>query len=677
MEHDVIPLGERHAHHNWEYADTAAREAAGGFISADINKVALQLDTGAYWRLTGVSPATWVEIAAKGDTGDAGPQGPQGIQGVKGDTGDTGPQGPQGIQGDTGPQGPQGIQGIKGDTGDTGPQGPQGVQGVKGDTGDTGPQGPQGIQGENEMCGFPVDASGNYLCTLTYNETTRTVTITPTGATFDIFVKGTKYTFTGAQSIVHSATGAEQFIYFDSSGVLTTSLSPWDLLSTAPVCSVFQDATNSRRIPLDERHHAGRDLYWHRNQHAAEGTKVTSGFAATGYTLSNGASDVVLQLAIASGRVEDEDIRVDTQELAAAGPYNLLYRSGASGDWVITRTSTMPFLYSGSNLQYNQNTGATWQLTNVVEDSYVNYWVFALTALPTTDITPTPPSTQQIVLIAGQTTYASQALADVETVASLAYGSAPFQEMGPLYKLTFRFNASAPSAYTNTAHTALTAISRVVGSFASITASTQTDHGSLTGLTDQDHPASAIIFTPTGNIAATDVQAAIAELDTEKQAALVSGTTIKTVNSTSLLGSGDVAVAGLAGNTFTGAQVLSDQLVSRAMFKDTGFAYYDSTTTNALDYVNGSCQRWAPNTGAQTLTISNWPPTGNLGELLIQGINLGAATITWPTINWVKSDGTTTTTFSSNGVTLQSSGTDWVYLWTRDAGTTIYGKVVR
>lgn len=501
------------------------------------------------------------------------------------------------------------------------------------------------------MCGFPVDASGNYLCTLTYNETTRTVTITPTGATFDIFVKGTKYTFTGAQSIVHSATGAEQFIYFDSSGVLTTSLSPWNLLSTAPVCSVFQDATNSRRIPLDERHHAGRDLYWHRNQHAAEGSKVTSGFAATGYTLSNGASDAVLQLTIASGRVEDEDIRVDTQALAAAGPYNLLYRSGASGDWVITRTSTLPFFYSGSNLQYNQNTGATWQLTNVAEDSYVNYWVFALTALPTTDITPTPSSTQQIVLIAGQTTYASQALADAETVASLAYGSAPFQEMGPLYKLTFRFNASAPSAYTNTAHTALTAISRVVGSFASITASTQTDHGSLTGLADQDHPASAIIFTPAGNIAATDVQAAIAELDTEK--------------------------ASLAGNTFTGAQILSDQAVSRAMFKDTGFVYYDSTTTNALDYVNGSCQRWAPNTGAQTLTISNWPPTGNLGELLIQGINLGAATITWPTINWVKSDGTTTTTFSSNGVTLQASGTDWVYLWTRDAGTTIYGKVVR
>lgn len=105
--------------------------------------------------------------------------------------------------------------------------------------------------------------------------------------------------------------------------------------------------------------------------------------------------------------------------------------------------------------------------------------------------------------------------------------------------------------------------------------------------------------------------------------------------------------------------------------------YYNSGTTNALNYANGQMQRWAPNTGAQTLSITGWLASGLLSELLIEGVNLGAATITWPTINWIKSDGTTTTTFSSNGVTLQSSGTDFVLLWTRDGGTTIYGKVTR
>lgn len=130
-------------------------------------------------------------------------------------------------------------------------------------------------------------------------------------------------------------------------------------------------------------------------------------------------------------------------------------------------------------------------------------------------------------------------------------------------------------------------------------------------------------------------------------------------------------------NTLAGDVLGGDFNLTRVMLKDFGYDYYDSGTTNALDYTNGSHQRWAPATGAQTLSITNWAPTGNLSELLIEGVNLGAATITWPTINWIKADGTTTTTFSSNGVSLQASGTDWLLLWTRDAGTTIYGKVVR
>jgi len=141
--------------------------------------------------------------------------------------------------------------------------------------------------------------------------------------------------------------------------------------------------------------------------------------------------------------------------------------------------------------------------------------------------------------------------------------------------------------------------------------------------------------------------------------------------------------ASLAGNTFTGAQILSDQIVSQAMFKDCGLSYYDSTTTNALDYTNGSVQRWAPNTGAQTLTITNWPPTGNEGILLIEGVNLGASTITWPSaIKWIQSDGVFTNSMSiyllNNGLrdTLKTSGIDHVLLWTRDAGATIYGKLV-
>lgn len=56
--------------------------------------------------------------------------------------------------------------------------------------------------------------------------------------------------------------------------------------------------------------------------------------------------------------------------------------------------------------------------------------------------------------------------------------------------------------------------------------------------------ASSIINTPAGNILATDVQAALNELDAEKQGVLVSATNIKTINGISILGTGNIDVAG-------------------------------------------------------------------------------------------------------------------------------------
>ena len=152
-------------------------------------------------------------------------------------------------------------------------------------------------------------------------------------------------------------------------------------------------------------------------------------------------------------------------------------------------------------------------------------------------------------------------------------------------------------------------------------------------------------------------------------------TTASNLSGTPTLPAGITLSASTLGGNLTGG----DYSLTRTMYKDTGWVYYNSTTTAALNFTNGSQQRWAPTASSSpTLSITNWPPSGNLGELLIEGVNLGAAgTITWPTINWITSTGATTTTFSANGVTLQSSGTDWCLLWTRDAGTTIYGKFVR
>jgi hypothetical protein len=100
-----------------------------------------------------------------------------------------------------------------------------------------------------------------------------------------------------------------------------------------------------------------------------------------------------------------------------------------------------------------------------------------------------------------------------------------------------------------------------------------------------------------------------------------------------------------------------------------------------VDYRAGNCLVWTPPASAASqLKIVNWPAAGTLGEFQIEGINLGAATLTLSqAVNWVRPDGTFTFTASINtnqGATLRPTGEDTVLLWGR-AGAPDKGKVVR
>ncbi len=79
-------------------------------------------------------------------------------------------------------------------------------------------------------------------------------------------------------------------------------------------------------------------------------------------------------------------------------------------------------------------------------------------------------------------------------------------------------------------------------------------------------------------------------------------------------------------------------------------------------------------TGSLTIAFSNWPSSGTSGEVEIELVNGAAGTITWPTVHWLKGDGTNSTTFSTMGVTIYASGTNFVSIWTSDGGTTLYGR---
>lgn len=97
--------------------------------------------------------------------------------------------------------------------------------------------------------------------------------------------------------------------------------------------------------------------------------------------------------------------------------------------------------------------------------------------------------------------------------------------------------------------------------------------------------------------------------------------------------------------------------------------------TAALNFSSGAVFTLTQ-AGAATYNFTNLP-TG-YWEMSVIVTNAGLGSITFQnggsatTVNWVKGDGTSSTTFSTLGVTLQSAGTNHFVFW--GVGNTIYGK---
>jgi len=171
-----------------------------------------------------------------------------------------------------------------------------------------------------------------------------------------------------------------------------------------------------------------------------------------------------------------------------------------------------------------------------------------------------------------------------------------------------------------------------------------------------------------------------------KQDTLVSGTNIKTIGGASLVGSGDIPV-GAGDVTLNGTQTLTNKTLTAPALNDpvvNGPVYTrddDGTISGgtwAIDYANGPVIKATAGANITSITMSNWPASGTAGHLKLMLVNFGAYTITFPAAwNWVKSDLTTTTTFSGLGVTLPSSGACFVDLISIDGGTTIYAYLAR
>jgi hypothetical protein len=359
--------------------------------------------------------------------------------------------------------------------------------------------------------GFP---NNPYQVTLSYSPITRQVTLTPTGSSFDIYVNGVKFTKTGPQvSTAHDNSTSAYFISYDPNGVLQTSNTPWSIAgSSIPVCSLYYNAALTDAVALYELHSATRNPESHHQQHFSVGTMVLgkTGFELFGWT-ANSDSSAAVTFGVAAGTILDEDIKWIVSQLNDLGPYTILYRTGAS-EWTWSKSLSLPYLYNIGNtnniLQYNRNNAGIWSMANLTNSNYVNYYLFASTALD---------SEFRFFLIPGPAEHATVSSYQAENVSIIgSTGSViPIEEYAPLWKLTYRYQ----TGYDGVAGRArLIEASRLVGTKVTITGtSTFAAHNSLSGRDGLDcHPASSVTVTPSGNIISTDVASAIQELDSEK-----------------------------------------------------------------------------------------------------------------------------------------------------------------
>lgn len=361
----------------------------------------------------------------------------------------------------------QGLTGAKGDQGDPGEGIDPGYVAAMDAANSPGTGNPFAVMSDLALVGVNTASES----TISFVDGTRTFSITPVGATFGVWLSGPMLDKETASVVIANSVG-QHFVYFDGAdGLLKSSTSPWDLTANvAPVATVYWDGAAGW---IGDERHAPRNLaarLHHRWMHSTIGARYADGLAGTFGDAS---------LSIAAGAIFDEDIEL--RNGGAVTVCRVLYRN-ASNQMVDVPASAVPYLVSAGALQYDDGDGTP---ANVSASQYVTNWVYQ-----TND--PDYP----VYVVASQGQFATVALARAAGQPSLP--NINTREWRLLYAVIYRNVAGTPTFIESTDY-------RTVSSLPG---------GAVVSL-----PAAAVTFTPAGNLAAVNVQAALEEVDGEKLAA--------------------------------------------------------------------------------------------------------------------------------------------------------------
>jgi hypothetical protein len=291
----------------------------------------------------------------------------------------------------------------------------------------------------------PVGLKDPSQVSLSINDASRTLTVSPVGASFVCFVKGKRIEISSPLTSVWSTSHGLHFFYIDINGDLITTTTFTDAIITEHtfVSMVYWDATANKHIIFaNEKHGIKMSPITHQYLHRTRGAAFDSGGKLLNFVVDGGGgSDTHAQFTANSGVIWDEDIRIP---YPAQAQMPIFYRTGASGVWKRKEANSFPVIKSGEEgytgaggrLPYNHFNGASWTLNEVGNNKFVLVHVFA-----TNDIEFPVIGIQGQVEYNDKTSARAGALAEIRQLSGL-----PVYEFCPLGSVVFQTG----NAYTNT-----------------------------------------------------------------------------------------------------------------------------------------------------------------------------------------------------------------------------------
>jgi len=324
--------------------------------------------------------------------------------------------------------------------------------------------------------------------TISFDESTRTLSISPVSGSFSIYIQGVKYTISSTLTKQIPDTSGSYFFYINQSSELNY-LSAFDIslfTTAAYVAYVLWDENDNKAVSFaEERHGITMDGATHSYLHTTRGTQLVSG-AAIGFTATgDGSSNTHAQVSISDCSIRDEDISIQItnnaspslpfqQVLSPIAQLPIYYRQNST--WRKSTATQYPVSQGTTRARYNKNTANVWSLEEASADGKVLVsYVFATNNI-----------NEPIIVLLGQDEYSD--VNDALTRAAwdqISFGDLPAQEIKLLYILIYETN----STFTNTPKCAIREVRDLrFGADREVSAaSLNSDHSNLSGLSNDDH----------------------------------------------------------------------------------------------------------------------------------------------------------------------------------------------